>query len=57
MKQSNPYPLRIDQELMEQLKLVANENARSVNKEIEVAIRKHVKNELANLETPVPQEN
>ena len=57
MKQSNPYPLRIDPELMEKLKVVASENARSVNKEIEVAIRKHIKSELTTLETPDHQES
>ncbi len=43
MKLINPYPLRIDKELMEKLKYIANENSRSVNREIEFAIKKLVK--------------
>ena len=43
MKLINPYPLRIDEELMEELKFIANENSRSVNREIEFAIKKLVK--------------
>ncbi len=43
MKLINPYPLRIDEELMEKLKFIANENSRSVNREIEFAIKKLVK--------------
>ena len=43
MKTFNPYPLRIDEELMEKLKYIANENSRSVNREIEFAIKKLVK--------------
>ncbi len=43
MKLINPYPLRIDEELMEKLKYIANENSRSVNREIEFAIKKLVK--------------
>ena len=35
MKPINPYPLRIDEDLMEELKLLAKEESRSVNKEIE----------------------
>lgn len=42
MKLINPYPL-IDEELMEKLKYIANENSRSVNREIEFAIKKLVK--------------
>lgn len=43
MKLINPYLLRIDEELMEKLKYIANENSRSVNREIEFAIKKLVK--------------
>ena len=43
MKLINQYPLRIDEELMEKLKYIANENSRSVNREIEFAIKKLVK--------------
>ena len=43
MKLINPYPLRIDEDLMEKLKFIANENCRSVNREIEFEIKKLVK--------------
>ena len=43
MKLINPYPLIIDEDLMEKLKFIANENSRSVNREIEFAIKKLVK--------------
>lgn len=39
MAQANPYPLRIDKALMEKFKVVAADNGRSVNKEIEMLIR------------------
>lgn len=38
--QANPYPLRIDKTLMAKFKVIANDNSRSVNKEIEVAIKR-----------------
>ncbi len=38
--QANPYPLRIDKTLMAKFKVIANDNGRSVNKEIEVAIKR-----------------
>ena len=45
MKLINPYPLRIDEELMEELKEMAEAHSRSVNKELEylikMAIRKY----------------
>lgn len=37
--QQNPYPLRVDKSLMEKFKVVAKENGRSVNKEIEQLIK------------------
>lgn len=39
MPQSNPYPLRVDKLLMEKFKVVATENSRSVNKEIEALMK------------------
>lgn len=42
--QAYAYSLRIDQELMEKIKIVATENSRSVNKEIEFAIKRHILN-------------
>ena len=38
--QANPYPLRIDKTRMAKFKVIANDNGRSVNKEIEVAIKR-----------------
>lgn len=38
----NPYPLRIDKILLEKLKVVAHQNGRSANKEIEMLIKKHI---------------
>ncbi len=43
MKPINPYPLRIDEDLMEELKLLAKEESRSVNKEIEYLIKEAIK--------------
>lgn len=43
MAQANPYPVRIDKELMEKIKELAKENGRSVNKEIEFALNLYVK--------------
>ena len=37
--QKNPYPLRIDDDLMEKIRIVAKENGRSVNKEIEILVK------------------
>jgi len=42
MKPVNPYPLRIDEELMKELKKIAELNSRSVNKEIEYIIKKRI---------------
>ncbi len=43
MKTINPYPLRIDEDLMEELRILADEQLRSVNKEIEYLIREAIK--------------
>ena len=43
MKTINPYPLRIDEELMEELRCLADEHSRSVNKEIEHLIKEAVR--------------
>lgn len=40
--QKNPYPLRIEDILMEKIKYIAQENGRSVNKEIENVIKKQI---------------
>ena len=39
--QSNPFPLRIDKEVMGKMKIIAKANGRSVNKEIEFVLRIH----------------
>ena len=43
IKTINPYPLRIDEELMNELKQLAEEHSRSVNKEIEFLIKEALK--------------
>lgn len=43
MIQQNPYPLRIDSILMEKIKVIAAENGRSVNKEIEFLVKQSIK--------------
>lgn len=37
------FSLRIPEELLEEIKLIANENCRSTNKEIEYALTQYVK--------------
>lgn len=37
------YPLKIEEELLEELKTIADQNYRSLNKEIEFIIAKYVK--------------
>lgn len=39
MLQPNPYPLRVGKTVMEKFKVLAAENGRSVNKEIEVLMK------------------
>ena len=43
MKTINPYPLRIDEELMEELRVLADKHSRSVNKEIEYLIKEAIR--------------
>ena len=43
MAQALPYPLRLPDEVMDKLRVVAKENGRSVNKEIEIVVRNHIK--------------
>ena len=42
MTQLPPYPLRVDKKLMAKFKIVAAEDGRSVNKEIEMLIKQAV---------------
>ena len=44
MAQANPYPLRVDMAIMEKFKVVAAENGRSVNKEIEMLMKRAIAN-------------
>ena len=40
--QINPYPLRIDEDLMSKFRYIAKINSRSINKEIEFVIKQYV---------------
>jgi len=40
--QENPYPLRIDNTIMKKMKVISKDNGRSVNKEIEFILKKHI---------------
>lgn len=51
--QANPYPLRINKDLMDKFKVVASENGRSVNKEIETLI-KHAVSDYESKHGPLP---
>ena len=42
MAQANPYPLRVDRSTMEKFKVIAADNGRSVNKEIETLMKQAV---------------
>lgn len=41
-KQSNPYPLRMDNEVMEIVKAMAEQEGRSLNKQIEIMLKQHL---------------
>ena len=36
------YPLRLPDEFMNKLKVISKDNGRSVNKEIEILVKKHI---------------
>ena len=56
MAQANPYPLRVDRTLMEKFKILAAENGRSVNKEIETLMKRAVQQyEKENGEIAIPE--
>ncbi|MGN8874602.1 Arc family DNA-binding protein [Pseudoflavonifractor sp. HCP28S3_F10] len=42
MSVSYNFPLRLDDELREKLRYIAAQNSRSLNKEIEYLVKKHV---------------
>ncbi len=46
--QANPYPLRLEKELLEKAKVIAKENGRSLNKEIEFLLKNAIKEYEAN---------
>ena len=41
-KQANPYPLRIEKEILEKSKYIAKNNGRSLNKEIEFILKNNI---------------
>lgn len=41
--QENPYPLRLDKTVMAKLRVIAQANSRSLNKEIEFAVKEQIK--------------
>ena len=41
-QQENPYPLRLEREVMSKLRVVAKENGRSINKEIEICLKRYL---------------
>jgi len=43
MTQANPYPIRVEEEVMSAIKKSAKENGRSINKEIEFALKFYIK--------------
>lgn len=56
--QANPYPLRVDKEVMQKFKVIAALNGRSVNKEIEFRMREIVSDyEKEHGEIPIPSDN
>ncbi len=53
--QANPYPLRIDKEVLDKIKFISKENGRSTNKEIEIILKSIIfKYEKENGEIPNP---
>lgn len=59
--QSNPYPLRIDSEIMAKTKVIAKGNGRSVNKEIEMLLKQTIiefekQNGTITVKDPSPEE-
>jgi len=44
-KRPNPYPVRLSDEVMQGIKQSAAENERSINKEIEFALKKYLQSQ------------
>lgn len=56
MASSYNFPLRLDDALREKLRYIANENSRSLNKEIEFIVKQHVSNyEKEHGKIPLPE--
>lgn len=53
MTQANPYPLRVDRLTMGKFKVIAANNGRSVNKEIEMLMKRAIA-EYENDHGPIP---
>ncbi len=59
MAQANPYPLRVDRTIMEKFKVIASNNGRSVNKELEMLMKQVIADYEQNngpIEIQVPSE-
>ena len=41
-QQENPYPLRLERDVMSKLRVVAKENGRSINQEIEICLKRYL---------------
>ncbi len=41
-QQENPYPLRIEKEVMDKIRVLAKENGRSINKQIEFSLKQYL---------------
>ena len=41
-KQEMPFPLRLEKPIMDKMRLLAKENGRSINKQIEYSLRKYL---------------
>lgn len=51
--QQTPYPLRVEPQIMDKFKIIAKENGRSVNKEIENLMKMAVR-QYENENGPIP---
>lgn len=51
------FSLRIEEETMEKLKVISDENGRSLNKEIEQLILKHIRDYESDYGTILPRKN
>lgn len=59
MAQANPYPLRVDKCVMAKFRVLAAENGRSVNKEIEILMKSAIRlyeQQNGEIQLPAPDE-